>query len=61
MYIICKKLVYLLYKQTKNYMNKLKTHQQKAKERYIQESIKPVYAVIIICFALLVTAIMQNL
>jgi len=42
-------------------MNKLKTHQQKAKERYIQESIKPVYAVIIICFALLVTAIMQNL
>jgi hypothetical protein len=42
-------------------MNKLKTPQEKANERYAQESINPVYAVIIICFALLVTAIMQNL
>jgi hypothetical protein len=42
-------------------MNRLKTPQQKANERYAQESIKPMYAFIIVCFALLVTAIMENL
>jgi hypothetical protein len=42
-------------------MNKLKTPQEKANERYAQESIKPLYAFIIVCFALVVTAIMQNL
>ena len=48
--------------QTKtNNMNKLKTPQQKANERYAQESIKPMYAFIIVCVAFLVTAILQNL
>ena len=42
-------------------MNKLKSPQQKANERYAQESIKPMYAFIIVCVAFLVTAIMQNL
>jgi hypothetical protein len=42
-------------------MNRLKTPQQKANERYAQESIKPIYAFIIVLFAFLVTAIMQNL
>lgn len=42
-------------------MNKLKTQQQKANERYAQESIKPIYAFIIICIAFLITAIFQNL
>jgi hypothetical protein len=42
-------------------MNKLKSPQQKANERYAQESIKPIYAYLIILCAFLVTAIMQNL
>jgi hypothetical protein len=42
-------------------MNKLKTPQQKAQERYVQDSIKPMYAFIIVCVAFLITAIMQNL
>ena len=42
-------------------MNRLKTPQQKANERYSQESINPMYAFIIVCVAFLVTAIMQNL
>jgi hypothetical protein len=42
-------------------MNRLKTTQQKANERYAQESIKPIYAFIIVLLAFLVTAIMQNL
>jgi hypothetical protein len=42
-------------------MNKLKSPQQKANERYAQESIKPMYAFIIVCVAFLITAIMQNL
>jgi hypothetical protein len=42
-------------------MNKLKSPQQKANERYAQESIKPVYAVIIICFALIITALLESL
>jgi hypothetical protein len=42
-------------------MNRLKTPQQKANERYAQESINPMYAFIIVLFAFLVTAIMQNL
>lgn len=42
-------------------MNKLKTPQQKAKERYAQESIKPVYAFIIVCVAFIITAILQNI
>ena len=42
-------------------MNKLKTQQQKANERYAQESIKPIYAFIIICIAFLITAILQNI
>lgn len=42
-------------------MNRLKTPQQKAQERYQAESIKPMYAFIIVCFAFLVTAIIQNL
>jgi hypothetical protein len=41
-------------------MNKLKTPQQKANERYAQESIKPMYAFIIVCVAFLITAILQN-
>ena len=50
-----------IYKPITNNMNKLKTPQQKANERYAQESIKPMYAFIIVCVAFLVTAIMQNL
>jgi hypothetical protein len=42
-------------------MNKLKTPQQKANERYQAESIKPIYAFIIVCVAFLITAILQNL
>lgn len=42
-------------------MNRVKTPQQKAQERYAQESIKPMYAFIIVCVAFLITAIMQNL
>jgi hypothetical protein len=42
-------------------MNKLKTPQEKANERYANESIKPMYAFIIICIAFLITAILQNL
>ena len=42
-------------------MNKLKTQQQKANERYAQESIKPLYAFIILCVAFIITAIFQNL
>jgi hypothetical protein len=41
-------------------MNKLKSPQQKANERYAQESIKPMYAFIIVCVAFLITAILQN-
>ena len=42
-------------------MNKLKTSQEKANERYAQESIKPLYAFIIVCVAFLITAILQNI
>jgi hypothetical protein len=42
-------------------MNKLKSAQQKANERYAQESIKPIYAYLIILCALLITAIIENL
>lgn len=42
-------------------MNKLKTPQEKANERYQQESIKPMYAFIIICVAFIITAILQNI
>ena len=42
-------------------MNKLKTQQQKANERYAQESIKPLYAFIILCVAFIITAIFKNL
>jgi hypothetical protein len=42
-------------------MNKLKTPEQKAQERYAQESIKPIYAFIIVCVAFLITAILENL
>ena len=42
-------------------MNKLKTQQEKANERYAQESIKPLYAFIILCVAFIITAIFQNL
>jgi len=41
-------------------MNKLKTPQQKANEQYARESIKPMYAFIIVLFAFLITAILQN-
>jgi len=42
-------------------MNRLKTPQQKANERYAQESMNPMYAFMIVCVAFLITAIMQNL
>lgn len=42
-------------------MNKLKTPQQKANEQYARESIKPMYAFIIVCIAFLITAILQNI
>jgi hypothetical protein len=42
-------------------MNKLKTPQQKANEQYARESIKPMYAFIIVLFAFLITAILQNI
>jgi hypothetical protein len=42
-------------------MNRLKTPQEKANERYAQESIKPLYAFIIVCVAFLITAILQNI
>ena len=42
-------------------MNKLKTKQQKANERYAQESIKPMYAFIIVLMAFIITAILQNI
>jgi hypothetical protein len=42
-------------------MNRLKTPQEKANERYAQESIKPLYAFIIVLIAFLITAILQNI
>lgn len=42
-------------------MNTLKTPQQKANERYKAESIKPLYAGIIVMVALLITALIENL
>lgn len=42
-------------------MNTLKTPQQKANERYRQESINPLYAGIIVMVALLFTALIENL
>jgi hypothetical protein len=42
-------------------MNKLKTPQEKANKRYKAESIKPLYAFIIVCVAFLITAILQNI
>jgi hypothetical protein len=42
-------------------MNKLKTHQEKANERYAQESIQPLYAFIIVLVAFIITAILQNI
>jgi hypothetical protein len=42
-------------------MNRLKTPQQKANERYAQESIKPMYAFIIVCVAFIITALLENL
>lgn len=42
-------------------MNRLKSPQEKANERYAQESIKPMYAFIIVCVAFIITAILENL
>lgn len=42
-------------------MNKLKTPQEKANERYKAESIQPIYAFIIVCVAFIITAILQNI
>lgn len=42
-------------------MNRLKSPKQKANERYAEESIKPMYAFIIVCVAFLITAILENL
>ena len=42
-------------------MNRLKTPQEKANERYQAESIKPMYAFIIVCVAFIITAILQNI
>ena len=42
-------------------MNRLKTPQEKANEQYARESIKPLYAFIIICVAFIITAIFQNI
>ena len=42
-------------------MNTLKTPQQKANDRYKAESIKPLYAGIIVMVALLITALIENL
>jgi hypothetical protein len=50
----------LIYQKQTN-MNKLKTPQQKANERYQAESIKPIYAFLIVCVAFIITAILQNI
>lgn len=42
-------------------MNRLKSPQEKANERYAQESIKPMYAFIIVCVAFIITALIENL
>ena len=42
-------------------MNRLKTTQEKANERYQAESIKPIYAFLIVCVAFIITAILQNI
>jgi hypothetical protein len=42
-------------------MNRLKTPQQKANEQYARESIKPLYAFIIVCVVFIITAILQNI
>ena len=42
-------------------MNRLKSPQEKSNERYAQESIKPMYAFIIVCLAFIITAILENL
>ena len=42
-------------------MNRLKTPQEKANERYQAESIKPIYAFLIVCVAFIITAILQNI
>jgi hypothetical protein len=42
-------------------MNKLKTPQEKANEQYARESIRPMYAFIIVCVAFIITAILQNI
>lgn len=42
-------------------MNKLKTPQQKAKERYEADCIKPLYAFIVVSMAFIITAILENL
>jgi hypothetical protein len=47
--------------QKQTNMNRLKTPQEKANERYKAESIKPLYAFIIVCVAFLITAILQNI
>jgi hypothetical protein len=49
------------FKPKQTNMNKLKTPQEKANERYQAESIKPMYAFIIVCIAFLITAILQNI
>ena len=49
------------YKPKQTNMNRLKTPQEKANERYKAESIKPLYAFIIVCVAFLITAILQNI
>lgn len=42
-------------------MNRLKTPQEKANERYKAESINPLYAGILIAVAFILTAIIENL
>ena len=42
-------------------MNRLKTAQEKANEQYARESIKPIYAFLIVCVAFIITAILQNI
>jgi hypothetical protein len=48
-------------KPKQNNMNRLKTPQEKANERYQAESIKPMYAFIIVLVAFIITAILQNI
>jgi len=58
---LLKYLLIFLTKPKQTNMNKLKTPQEKANERYKAESIQPIYAFLIVCVAFIITAILQNI